>query len=141
MSQYDRDWYRGKHPPACTCVECASKRNEYKPVCQPPYKPRKPPIVDEAKPIKQRRDWRMNGKRITSTILNAIAVILALLTGLAVMAWLLPTSFANLGDWLIRTTGNQDIYLNFARILLSPLNYMAAFGIMALVIKWFANKF
>jgi hypothetical protein len=23
MGIYERDWYRGKHPPGCTCVSCA----------------------------------------------------------------------------------------------------------------------
>jgi hypothetical protein len=83
----------------------------------------------------------MNGKRITSTILNAIAVILALLAGLAVIAWLMPTAYASLGDWIINATGNQDIYLNLARIAISPISYMFIFGAIALVIKWLANKF
>ena len=36
----DRDWYRGKHPSACTCVRCTSRRPKIKWKSSDSYVPR-----------------------------------------------------------------------------------------------------
>jgi hypothetical protein len=140
MSQEDRDWYRGKHPPACTCVTCEKlrilKQSNSRIILQP--KEYTAPI----KPIRisrQGRKWNMSG--ITKKILIFIAIVFALLAGLSGIAWLLPTAFTDIGVWLVNNTGNQDIAINILRIQTSPINYLAIFGGLAIAIRWLADRF
>jgi hypothetical protein len=80
-------------------------------------------------------------RNITHNILIGIAVILALLAGVSIMAWLLPTTFNSFGDSLIRITGNLDIELNVRRIGNDPISYSIIFSILALGVRWLAGKF
>jgi len=87
------------------------------------------------------RNKPVRNRRITYTILTGIAVTFAVIAGLSTVAWLLPSMFRSLGEFLIRTTGNQDIALNVGRISRDPIAYAIGFALLGLATKWLANKF
>jgi len=80
-------------------------------------------------------------KMTTHTILVGVAVVFALLAGASVTAWLLPTLFSSFGSTLVRLTGNPDIQLNVVRISSDPIYYTIVFGVIALGIRWLADRF
>jgi hypothetical protein len=80
-------------------------------------------------------------RKITRTILATIAVIFAVLAGISTIAWLLPSMFSSLGNYLIKLTGNADIALNVARVSKDPIAYALSFAVLGLATKWLSNKF
>ena len=133
MSPLADRWYmRDQHPPACTCVDCTQARL---------LRLGRQPSLPQTKLKVRRKPVMRRPRHITHTILITITLLFAFLTGISIMAWLLPTTFNSLGSALIRISGNADIRLNVMRISSDPIVYSICFGSVALVARWFAGKF
>jgi len=76
-----------------------------------------------------------------STFISIISIIFIVLAGLSLVAWLLPSMFNSLGDWLVRITGSSDIRLNVQRIRQDSIGYTFIFSLLGLFMNWVGSKF
>jgi hypothetical protein len=134
MDDREANWY--SHPPACTCVNCVKRRLARYNGSIDNHARRVTRMVHKENAYSFRKP-----SHLTYRILIGIAILFALLAGLSVMAWLLPSMFNSFGNALIRITGNDDIRLNVRRIGSDPIPYALGFTLIALFIRWLASKF
>lgn len=123
----DRDWYRGNHPPTCTCIDCVNKRvggNKAK-----------------AKETVVMKNRSIDTMRIVQSLLVGVSILFGIIGGLSILAWFAPTAFSQLTNTINRVTGNPDIQLNANRISQDPVLYAIIFIAIALILQWVSRKF
>ncbi len=79
--------------------------------------------------------------RITHTVLMIISIIFAILAGISLIAWLLPSLFNSIGNFLVNITQSPDIRLNINRINKDGTTYTIVCTLAALFMRWLAEKF
>ena len=102
MPIWDRDWYRnwffkGKHPPTCSCVDCTNKRlgkldtkHSVTKKDITPIKTSKPDFVKSAKPIPivQKDTYHYKGTRISNWVLSLLFIFAVSVIGLGISLYI-----------------------------------------------------
>jgi len=156
MPIWDRDWYRdwffkGKHPPTCTCVDCTNKRVGKSDTKHSAARKNITPIKTSKSagpvPIVQKDAYHKRANKINNYVLSllfifAVSVIglgISLYIGSSVPFWLLSgfSFIYSIEKWFIYFTRKYKVIGRLYRLLLN----FSILSLLGLIIWWSIKLF